>query len=66
MRSFSTASQPGNKHFGDQLGLMSEKKLRPALLSPEEINDRSEKIDVLTPFFLVIIQENFHANECEG
>lgn len=35
--SYGNASQPGNKHIGDQLKLMSEKKLRPALLTRAEI-----------------------------
>ena len=29
---YGNATQPGNKHTGDQLEMLSEKKLRPALL----------------------------------
>jgi len=41
--SYGNSSQPGNKHYGDQLSLMSEKKLRPALLSRSEILRNLEK-----------------------
>ena len=34
--SYGNASQPGNKHVGDQLKLMSDKKLRPALLTRDD------------------------------
>jgi acyl-homoserine-lactone acylase len=35
--SYGNASQSGSKHIGDQLKLMSEKKLRPALLTRADI-----------------------------
>jgi acyl-homoserine-lactone acylase len=35
--SYGNSSQPGNKHMGDQLKLLSEKKLRPALLDRADI-----------------------------
>jgi acyl-homoserine-lactone acylase len=35
--SYGNASQPGSKHQGDQLKLLSEKKLRPALLEKAEV-----------------------------
>jgi acyl-homoserine-lactone acylase len=41
--SYGNASQPGNKHIGDQLKLLSEKKLRPAFLEKDEILKNLEK-----------------------
>lgn len=35
--SYGNATQPGSRHVGDQLRLLSENKLRPALLTKEEI-----------------------------
>jgi acyl-homoserine-lactone acylase len=46
--SYGNATQPGSKHIGDQLELISEKKLRPALLSREDILRNLEKREVLT------------------
>ena len=40
---YGNSTQPGNKHFGDQLKMMSEKKLRPALLKRSEILKNLEK-----------------------
>ncbi len=40
---YGNSTQPGNKHFGDQLKMMSEKKLRPALLTRSEILKNLEK-----------------------
>jgi acyl-homoserine-lactone acylase len=40
---YGNSSQPGNKHFGDQLKMMSEKILRPALLKKSEILKNMEK-----------------------
>ncbi len=37
MLSYGNATQKGNKHIGDQLLLLSEKKMRPALLEKKEI-----------------------------
>ena len=45
--SYGNSSQPGNKHYGDQLSLMSEKKLRPALLYRSEILKNLEKRESL-------------------
>jgi acyl-homoserine-lactone acylase len=45
--SYGNASQPGNKHAGDQLKMLSEKKLRPALLEKEEILRNLEKRETL-------------------
>jgi len=45
--SYSNVSQPGNKHIGDQLKLMSEKKLRPALLNKADILKNLEEKEVL-------------------
>jgi acyl-homoserine-lactone acylase len=45
--SYGNATQPGNKHIGDQLKLLSEKKLRPALLKRADIMKNLEKREVL-------------------
>ncbi len=45
--SYGNATQPGNKHVGDQLILLSEKKLRPALLDRESIMRNLEKRELL-------------------
>jgi acyl-homoserine-lactone acylase len=45
--SYGNASQKGNKHIGDQLKLLSEKKLRPALLNRKEILKNLEKKEIL-------------------
>jgi acyl-homoserine-lactone acylase len=46
--SYSNASQKGSKHTNDQLKLMSEKKLRPALLTKPEILKNLEEKEELT------------------
>jgi acyl-homoserine-lactone acylase len=46
--SYGNASQPGNKHAGDQLKMLSDKKLRPALLEKDEILRNLEKQEYLT------------------
>lgn len=46
--SYGNATQPGSKHVGDQLQLLSEKKLRTALLTKEDVlqnMEKSEKLD---------------------
>ncbi len=45
--SYGNATQPGSKHRGDQLQLLSEKKLRAALLEKQEILRNMEKKEVL-------------------
>ena len=45
--SYGNATQPGSKHIGDQLSLLSQKKLRPALLDRNEILQNSEKRELL-------------------
>jgi acyl-homoserine-lactone acylase len=45
--SYGNSSQPGNKHKGDQLKLLSEKKLRPALLNYNDILKNLEEKEVL-------------------
>ena len=45
--SYGNASQPGNKHIGDQLKLLSAKRLRPALLSRKSIMENLEKKEEL-------------------
>ena len=45
--SYGNATQPGSKHIGDQLSLLSQKKLRPALLNRSEILQNSEKRELL-------------------
>jgi acyl-homoserine-lactone acylase len=49
--SYGNSTQPGNKHAGDQLKMMSEKKLRPALLDRESIIKNLEKRESLTYHF---------------
>jgi acyl-homoserine-lactone acylase len=44
---YGNATQPGNKHAGDQLGMLSEKKLRPALLEKDAIRQNLEKQEYL-------------------
>jgi acyl-homoserine-lactone acylase len=46
--SYGNATQPGNKHVGDQLPLLSEKKLRPAWLDKAEVLQHLEKREVLS------------------
>ena len=46
--SYGNATQTGNNHIGDQLEMLSEKKLRPALLEKEEILRNLEKQEFLT------------------
>ncbi|MFO7668414.1 MAG: acylase [Bacteroidales bacterium] len=45
--SYGNASQPGNKHAGDQLKMLSEKKLRPALLDITDIRNHTEERELL-------------------
>lgn len=45
--SYGNATQKGNRHIGDQLKLMSEKKLRPALLERSEILENLEKREIV-------------------
>jgi len=45
--SYGNASQPGNKHVGDQLKMLSEKKLRPALLDITDIRNHTEERELL-------------------
>jgi acyl-homoserine-lactone acylase len=35
--SYGNATQPGSKHIGDQIPLLSAKKLRPALLTKKDV-----------------------------
>ncbi len=44
---YGNATQPGSKHIGDQLQMMSEKKLRPALLEKADIQKNLEEREVL-------------------
>lgn len=46
--SYGNASQKGNKHSSDQLKLLSEKKLRPALLTKTDILKNLEEREELT------------------
>ena len=41
--SYGNASQKGSRHVGDQLQMLSEKKLRPALLNRPDIMKNLEK-----------------------
>jgi acyl-homoserine-lactone acylase len=44
---YGNASQPGNKHIGDQLGLFSKKQLRDAWLSRSDIEDNLEEREII-------------------
>jgi len=41
--SYGNATQPGSKHAGDQLQMLSEKRLRPALLDKAEVMKNTEE-----------------------
>jgi acyl-homoserine-lactone acylase len=45
--SYGNATQAGNKHIGDQLKMMSEKKLRSALLEKDDILKNLEERESL-------------------
>ena len=45
--SYGNASQPGNKHKGDQFEMMSEKKMRPALFYREDVEKNIEKKELV-------------------
>jgi acyl-homoserine-lactone acylase len=45
--SYGNATQPGNRHSGDQLQMLSEKKMRNALLEREDILKNLESREVL-------------------
>jgi acyl-homoserine-lactone acylase len=45
--SYGNATQPGNKHIGDQLKMLSGKELRPALLTREDILKDLERREIL-------------------
>jgi acyl-homoserine-lactone acylase len=51
--SYGNASQPGNMHSGDQLLMMSEKKMRPALFYREDVEKDIEKREMLNPDSLI-------------
>ena len=44
---YGNATQPGSKHIGDQLELLSQKKLRPAWLNRKDVLNNLEKKEVL-------------------
>jgi acyl-homoserine-lactone acylase len=46
--SYGNSSQPGSKHASDQLQLLSQKKLRPALLEKSEVLKNLEKKEIIT------------------
>jgi len=46
--SYGNSSQPGSKHSGDQFQLLSQKKLRPALLVRSEVLKNLEKKEIIT------------------
>ncbi|MEO7044272.1 MAG: penicillin acylase family protein, partial [Ferruginibacter sp.] len=46
--SYGNSSQPETKHAGDQLQLLSEKKLRPALLEKSDVLKNLEKKEMIT------------------
>ena len=45
--SYGNATQPGNKHVGDQLLLLSQKKLRPALLERNDVLKNLESREII-------------------
>jgi acyl-homoserine-lactone acylase len=45
--SYGNSSQPGSKHASDQLQLLSQKKLRPALLEKSEVLKNLEKKEII-------------------
>jgi acyl-homoserine-lactone acylase len=45
--SYGNATQPGNKHAGDQLADLSAKKLRPALLTHDQVLQNLEKREII-------------------
>jgi acyl-homoserine-lactone acylase len=45
--SYGNSTQPGSKHVGDQLTLLSQKKLRPALLDKKEVIKNAEERELL-------------------
>lgn len=45
--SYGNATQKGNKHNGDQLLLLSQKKMRPALLGKKEVLENLERREVI-------------------
>lgn len=51
--SYGNATQPGNKHAGDQLKMMSEKQMRPALFYREDVEKNIEKREILHPANLI-------------
>ncbi len=46
--SYGNSTQPNSKHAGDQLQLLSQKKLRPALLEKSEVLKNLEKKEIIT------------------
>ncbi|MBI5010570.1 MAG: penicillin acylase family protein [Bacteroidia bacterium] len=48
--SYGNSSQPGSKHSGDQLQMMSEKKMRPALYYREDLEKSIEKREKFSNF----------------
>ncbi|MBK9390743.1 MAG: acylase [Bacteroidetes bacterium] len=49
--SYGNSSQPGSKHAGDQLQMMSEKKMRPALFYREDVEKSIEKSEKFHKFY---------------
>ena len=45
--SYGNSSQPGSKHAGDQLQLLSQKKLRPALLEKSDVLKHLKKKEII-------------------
>jgi acyl-homoserine-lactone acylase len=45
--SYGNSSQPGSPHFGDQLHLFSEQKLREAWRTPEQLSGHISRTEVL-------------------
>jgi acyl-homoserine-lactone acylase len=45
--SYGNSTQPESKHAGDQLKMLSEKILRPALLDKSDISNHTEERELL-------------------
>ena len=44
---YGNSSQPGSRHYGDQIQYLSEKKMRPALLRKDDLSGNTELTETL-------------------
>ncbi len=47
---YGNSSQPGSRHYGDQIQYLSEKKLRPALLKRKDLRENTELTEILKKY----------------